>query len=164
MKLCSISAVISKSAITPSCKGLMAIIEPGVRPIIAFASLPVASTRRDLTSTATTDGSLIKILPFLSQISVFSVPRSMPISFVSIIYNSLTFKTNAAAFGAVNFNYKYYILNKIISQYQNLKLTKFSTNNLPFRSKRKKCVKFALNAKKQAALTAKKVLQRLPLV
>ena len=45
-----------------------------------FASFPVASTLFDFTSTATTDGSLIIICPFLSATLVFDVPRSIPIS------------------------------------------------------------------------------------
>jgi len=38
IKYFSMVAVISKSAMTPSFKGRIATIEPGVRPIISFAS------------------------------------------------------------------------------------------------------------------------------
>ena len=49
--------MISKSAITPSFSGLMALIVDGVRPSICFASAPTAWTSPDPTSTATTEGS-----------------------------------------------------------------------------------------------------------
>ena len=55
------SSVTSKSAITPSFSGRMALISSGVRPSISFASLPTASTRPEALSTATTDGSLSTI-------------------------------------------------------------------------------------------------------
>ena len=54
-------SVISKSAMTPSFRGRMATIEPGVRPSIFLASVPIASTRREPREsfcTATTEGSL----------------------------------------------------------------------------------------------------------
>ena len=76
----SMSAVMSKSAITPSLSGFTAVIEPGVRPIICFASLPTATTFGGfaLTSTATTDGSRTTIPLFFTHTSVLAVPRSMP--------------------------------------------------------------------------------------
>ena len=44
MKALSISAVMSKSAITPSLRGRTAVMEPGVLPIISLASVPTATT------------------------------------------------------------------------------------------------------------------------
>ena len=82
----SISVVISKSAITPLLRGLTAIIEPGVLPIIFFATFPTARTRFDFTSTATTDGSSITISPLLLHISVLAVPKSIPRSLVNILF------------------------------------------------------------------------------
>ncbi len=58
----------SKSAMTPSFIGLMAVMVPGVRPNIFFASIPTASTfcwPLGIFWTATTDGSRTTIpLPF----------------------------------------------------------------------------------------------------
>ena len=77
-------AVMSKSAMTPSFNGRTATIEPGVRPIIFFASEPTASTVSERTSTATTEGSRMTIpLPFIYT-RVFAVPKSIPISFENI--------------------------------------------------------------------------------
>jgi hypothetical protein len=42
MKCLNISSVTSKSAITPSFKGLIAWIVPGVRPSMRLASIPTA--------------------------------------------------------------------------------------------------------------------------
>ena len=44
MKYCSIFSVTSKSAITPSFMGRMAVMLPGVRPSIRLASAPTAAT------------------------------------------------------------------------------------------------------------------------
>ena len=44
MKCCNIFSVTWKSAITPSLSGRIAVIFPGVRPSIRFASTPTAST------------------------------------------------------------------------------------------------------------------------
>src|ERR1043165_2991937 len=52
----NICSAISKSAMTPSFMGRTAMMLPGVRPNIFFASVPTASTRPDLFSTATTVG------------------------------------------------------------------------------------------------------------
>ncbi len=57
MKWRSISSVTSKSAITPSLSGRIAVMLPGVRPSIRFASTPTACTSPLIESTATTDGS-----------------------------------------------------------------------------------------------------------
>src|SRR3989338_4340556 len=63
---------------TPSFIGLYAIIFPGVRPIISFASFPTARILLSATETATTDGSLSTIpLPGTKTRTVV-VPRSMP--------------------------------------------------------------------------------------
>ena len=65
---------------TPSFKGLVATILPGVLPNILLASCPTARTSFVLLSTATTDGSLKTIpLPFTYPITV-AVPKSIPIS------------------------------------------------------------------------------------
>ena len=57
MKWRSICSVTSKSAITPSLSGRIAVIVPGVRPSIRFASTPTACTSPERWSIATTDGS-----------------------------------------------------------------------------------------------------------
>ena len=57
MKCRSICSVTSKSAITPSLSGRIALIVPGVRPSIRFASSPTACTSPVRWSIATTDGS-----------------------------------------------------------------------------------------------------------
>ena len=44
MKICSMLAAMSKSAITPSFKGLTATIEPGVLPMTSLASCPTYLT------------------------------------------------------------------------------------------------------------------------
>ena len=58
MKCRSISSVTSKSAITPSFSGRMALIVPGVRPSMRLASIPTACTSPVRESIATTLGSL----------------------------------------------------------------------------------------------------------
>ena len=74
--------VMSKSAITPSFIGLMAMILPGVRPIICLASSPTASTSPVSRWIATTDGSMMMMpLPFTCT-RVLAVPRSIPTSLV----------------------------------------------------------------------------------
>jgi hypothetical protein len=59
MKCLIISSATSKSAMTPSRKGRMASMLPGVRPTICFASSPTATTclRPLLCEIATTEGS-----------------------------------------------------------------------------------------------------------
>ena len=57
MKWRSICSVTSKSAITPSFSGRMALMLPGVRPSIRFASMPTAWTSPVRWSMATTEGS-----------------------------------------------------------------------------------------------------------
>src|SRR4026209_538449 len=77
----NICSAISKSAITPSFIGRTAMMLPGVRPNILFASVPTASTRSVFFSTATTEGSLSTI-PFpCTYTRVEAVPRSMARSF-----------------------------------------------------------------------------------
>ena len=80
MKYCSIRSVTAKSEITPSRSGRTATIVEGVRPTISFASSPIASTRFDIVSIATTEGSSITIPRPRTLTSVFAVPRSMPTS------------------------------------------------------------------------------------
>ena len=57
MKWRSISSVTSKSAMTPSFSGRMAVIVPGVRPSMRLASMPTAWTSPVRESIATTLGS-----------------------------------------------------------------------------------------------------------
>ena len=57
MKWRSICSVTSKSAMTPSLSGRIAVIVPGVRPSIRFASAPTAWTWPLRESIATTEGS-----------------------------------------------------------------------------------------------------------
>src|SRR5438874_1604686 len=80
MKWRSISSVTSKSAITPSFRGLIAWIVPGVRPSIRFASIPTAWTSPERESTATTLGSDNTIPRPRTYTSVFAVPRSTAMS------------------------------------------------------------------------------------
>ena len=62
----SILAVMSKSAMTPSFKGRMAMMDPGVLPMTSLAACPTYFTTSVRTSTATTDGSRMMIpLPFI---------------------------------------------------------------------------------------------------
>ena len=76
--------VMSKSAITPSLRGLTAIIEPGVLPITSFALFPTYLALSVRVSTATTEGSrMIMPLPLIKT-RVLAVPRSIPMSFVNI--------------------------------------------------------------------------------
>ena len=65
-KILSMLAAMSKSAITPSFRGRMAEMEPGVRPITSLASLPTNLTVSVRISTATTEGSrMVMPLPFI---------------------------------------------------------------------------------------------------
>ena len=70
MKCLSMASVTSKSAITPSFMGRMAVMLPGVRPSMSLASLPTAKTRgppcRTSLRTATTLGSLKTMPRFLT--------------------------------------------------------------------------------------------------
>ena len=63
IKYLIIFSVLSISAITPSAKGRIATMSPGVFQSILLASAPTATTRPVPFSTATTEGSLITILP-----------------------------------------------------------------------------------------------------
>src|SRR4030043_673237 len=80
MKYSSIACVISNSEITPSLRGRTAITFCGVRPIISFASAPIANGIRVRLSIATHDGSLITMPLPRTFTRVLAVPRSMPIS------------------------------------------------------------------------------------
>src|ERR1051326_7038842 len=69
---------------TPSFRGRIALMLPGVRPSIFFASAPTATTRRpprDSSCTATTEGSLQTIPSPFTYMRVFAVPRSIARSF-----------------------------------------------------------------------------------
>src|SRR3989338_5903853 len=63
---------------TPSFIGRYAMISPGVRPTISFASLPTASILLSRTETATTDGSLSTMPRPGTKTSTVVVPRSIP--------------------------------------------------------------------------------------
>ena len=86
MKLCSMAAVTSKSAITPSLRGRTATMEPGARPMTALASWPTLRTRSSSLrgSTATTLGSRMMMPRPFMYTRVLAVPRSMPMSLVNI--------------------------------------------------------------------------------
>src|SRR3989344_6057357 len=66
---------------TPSTSGRTAIRCPGVRPSIALAAVPTATTWPVFWLTATTEGSVTTIPLPRRYTSVFAVPRSMPTSF-----------------------------------------------------------------------------------
>src|SRR5829696_6491874 len=80
IKYASIFSVTSKSAITPSFRGLIATMLPGVRPSIRFAAEPTATTLSVLMSIATTEGSESTIPCPLTNTMVFAVPRSIATS------------------------------------------------------------------------------------
>ena len=73
----------SKSAITPSFKGLTVFIFSWVLPCIILASSPIAIILLVVLSIATIEGLLITTLS-LWIIKVFAVPRSIAISSVKI--------------------------------------------------------------------------------
>ena len=80
IKYLSIISVVSKSEITPSFKGLIAVIYPGVLPSMFRASSPTAFTSPVFVSIATTEGSS-KTIPFpLTNTRTEAVPKSIPIS------------------------------------------------------------------------------------
>ena len=95
IKLCSMAAVTSKSAMTPSFSGRTATMEPGARPMTALASWPTLRTRSSsvLVSTATTLGSRMMMPRPFMYTSVLAVPRSMPMSFWNIVRNLLVKKS-----------------------------------------------------------------------
>ena len=80
MKWRSICSVTSKSAITPSLRGRIAWMVPGVRPSIRLASRPTACTSPLRASIATTDGSDSTMPRPRTYTSVFAVPRSTAMS------------------------------------------------------------------------------------
>ena len=82
IKCLIISSVTTKSAITPSFKGRIAEILPGVLPNIVFASSPTAKTDflPPSSITATTDGSFKTTPCSLRTTSVLAVPKSIAIS------------------------------------------------------------------------------------
>ena len=75
------------SAITPSARGLIAVILLGVFQSIRFASAPTATTLFVPFSTAMTEGSSITIPCPLTYISVLHVPKSIPISVENLSKN-----------------------------------------------------------------------------
>jgi hypothetical protein len=84
MKYDSIFSVMSKSAITPSFIGRMALIDPGVLPSISLAARPTAlpfwRTLLVPRRTATTEGSFSTTPCPRAHTSVLQVPRSTPMS------------------------------------------------------------------------------------
>ncbi len=80
MKWRSICSVTSKSAITPSLSGRIAVMLPGVRPSIRFASTPTAWTWPLRESIATTEGSESTMPRPRTYTSVLAVPRSTAMS------------------------------------------------------------------------------------
>ena len=80
MKYLIIFSVLSISAITPSAKGLIAMMFPGVLSSILLACAPTATILFVPFSTAITDGSSITIPLSLTYIRVLQVPKSIPIS------------------------------------------------------------------------------------
>src|SRR6266404_1169255 len=101
MKCCNIFSVTSKSAITPSFIGRIAMMLPGVRPSISLASLPTASTLLVTLLMATIEGSLTTMPRPLANTRVFAVPRSMARSlekglnrFLSLIVYLRSFSSN----------------------------------------------------------------------
>src|ERR671911_1852309 len=80
MKWRSISSVTSKSAITPSLSGRIALIVPGVRPSMRLASMPTACTSPVRWSIATTEGSERTMPRPRTYTSVLAVPRSTAMS------------------------------------------------------------------------------------
>src|SRR3989454_7008589 len=77
MKCCNIFSVTLKSAITPSFKGRMATMLPGVRPSMSLASRPTASISPVSLLMATIEGSLTTIPLPLANTRVLAVPRSI---------------------------------------------------------------------------------------
>ncbi len=82
MKYRSICSVAMKSAITPSRMGRIVSMLSGVRPSMALAFAPTASTSRVplRARTATTDGSSVTMPRPSTWTSVLAVPRSIAIS------------------------------------------------------------------------------------
>ena len=70
----------SKSAMTPSFSGRIALMFPGVRPSIRLASIPTACTSPVRWSIATTEGSDRTIPRPRTYTSVLAVPRSTAMS------------------------------------------------------------------------------------
>src|ERR1051326_8262031 len=77
-------SVTLKSAMTPSRIGLMAVMLPGVRPSISFASLPTASICALTVLNATMEGSLRTMPRPRANTQVLAVPRSIARSFEKI--------------------------------------------------------------------------------
>src|SRR6478609_7119153 len=80
MKYRSICSVASKSAITPSWSGRIAVMWSGVRPIIRLASWPTARISPVASLRATTLGSSTSTPLPRTYTSVFAVPRSTAMS------------------------------------------------------------------------------------
>ncbi len=81
MKWVSIRSVPVKSAMTPALSGRTAFRFGGVRPNMACASVPTATTSSVAVSIATIDGSLSTMPRPRIYTYVFAVPKSMAMSF-----------------------------------------------------------------------------------
>ena len=77
------------SAITPSARGLIAIIFPGVRSSMRLASEPTATVFFVPRSTAITEGSSTTIPLSFTYMRVLQVPRSIPISVENLSKNPI---------------------------------------------------------------------------
>src|SRR5262245_39052604 len=87
MKYRSICSAASKSAITPSLSGRIAVMLPGVRPIIFLASWPNATAScGSSVRVATTDGSFSTTPRPRTYTSVLAVPRSTAMSRPSTLF------------------------------------------------------------------------------
>ena len=80
----SIRSVMSKSEMTPSRRGRMATMLPGVRPSICWASVPTFSRVPLSLSMATTEGSRSTTPLPLTYTRMEAVPKSIPMSFANI--------------------------------------------------------------------------------
>jgi hypothetical protein len=78
MKLCNICCAASKSAITPSRKGLIVTRYSGVRPTMSLAAFPTPSISPVFLFMATMEGSSTTMPLPVAYTNVFAVPRSMP--------------------------------------------------------------------------------------
>ena len=98
MKYDSIASVISKSAMTPSCSGRIALMDPGVLPSIVLATrptaLPLSRTRLVPFLTATTEGSFSTMPSPFTHTSVLHVPKSMPMSTLNMPRNESNITTS----------------------------------------------------------------------
>ena len=95
---------------TPSRRGRMAMMLPGVRPSMAWASAPTFSSLPVFLSSATTEGSFKTMpLPF-TYTKTEAVPRSIPISFAMDITSTSLFFLSVIMNGFPAYNHTFYII------------------------------------------------------